>query len=283
MLQVVDRLSWAGLPDYPNEDSCGTAGDWAWVIDTSIFPGTRPVMHAASDARWLAEFASERLAALAPSAEDGRDLVRRVASDVRDAFLAVAPPERHDPVTWPLGAMTLVRRRSDVLDAWIFGDTTAYLRRPDGAVATVGEGPELRKAEMAVAARILKATGTTPATVAKSPEFRNWLGERRERQKERKELALLSLDPDAADRLRHESLPCPDGTAILLVSDGFSALVDLYGHMDAAGLMDAALAEGLEPLARKAREIETHVDPSGERYPRFKLSDDATGLLVRAV
>lgn len=283
MLQVVDRLSWAGLTDYPNEDACGAAGDWAWVIDTSIFPGTRPVMHEASDARWLADTATERLAALAPSAEDGPDLLRRVMGDLRDAFLAVAPPERHDPVTWPLGAMTLVRRKGDLLDAWTFGDTTAYLRRPDGSVATVGEGPELRKAEMAMAAAILKASGTTPRTVTKSPEFRTWLAERRERQKARNELALLSLDPAAADRLRHETLSCPSGSTILLVSDGLSALVDLYGHLDAAGLMEAALSGGLEPLARKAREIETQVDPSGERFPRFKESDDLTGLLVRVV
>jgi Protein phosphatase 2C len=283
MLQVVDRLSWAGLNDYPNEDSCGAAGDWAWVIDTSIFPGTKPVMHEASDARWMADFATERFTDLAPSAADGRELVRKVMQEVRDAFMAVAPPARHDPVTWPLGAMTLVHRRGDLLDAWTFGDTTAYLRRPDGWVATVGEGPELRKAEMAMAAEILKASGTTPRTVTKSPDFRDWLAARRERQKARRDLALLSLDPDAADRLRHETLPCPSGTTILLVSDGFSALVDLYGHVDAAGLMDIALTQGLEPLARAAREIETQIDPTGERYPRFKESDDTTGLLVRAV
>jgi hypothetical protein len=51
--------------------------------------------------------------------------------------------------------------------------------------------------------------------------------------------------------------------------------------MDAVGLVEAAFTQGLEPLARKAREIETQVDPTGERYPRFKESDDLTGLLVR--
>jgi hypothetical protein len=46
--------------------------------------------------------------------------------------------------------------------------------------------------------------------------------------------------------------------------------------------MEAALASGLEPLARLAREIKTERDPHGKLYPRFKLSDDTTALLLRA-
>ena len=45
MFTVLDRISRPGHPDKPNEDICGVSGDWAWVIDTSIFPGTAPVMH----------------------------------------------------------------------------------------------------------------------------------------------------------------------------------------------------------------------------------------------
>jgi hypothetical protein len=93
---------------------------------------------------------------------------------------------------------------------------------------------------------------------------------------------LLGLDPTAAARLRHESVPCSDGTVVLLASDGFAALVDLYQAMDATALVEAALRGGLEPLARRAREIETRADPDGRLYPRFKESDDATALLVRA-
>jgi hypothetical protein len=52
--------------------------------------------------------------------------------------------------------------------------------------------------------------------------------------------------------------------------------------MDAKELMTAALSSGLEPLALKAREIETRIDPDGRLYPRFKVSDDATALLVGA-
>ena len=282
MFTVLDRISWPGSPDRANEDACGASGDWAWVIDTSIFPGTEPVMGERSDAAWLAGFASRRLSDLAPNADDGPSLIRHVMEEARVAFLAVAPAERRDPVTWPVGAMTLVRRRNESLDVWSFADTTAFVRGPDGVVLTVGEAPGLRQFEAAKAAELLEASGATPKTITQTPVFQEWLAGRRQRQKAGRGLALLGLDPSAAERLRHEAVPCPNGTVLLLTSDGFSALVDLYGAIDAAAMMEAALTSGLEPLAQEARRIETEVDPGGKLYPRFKESDDTTALLLRA-
>jgi hypothetical protein len=284
MFTVLDRISWPGHPAKPNEDVCGVSGDWAWVIDTSIFPGTKPVMHAKSDATWLARFADERLSNLAPQAQDGAALLRHVMEEARTAYRAVAPAERHDDfVTWPLGAMTLVRRRGDLLDAWTFGDTTAYVRRPDGTVVTLGDAPGLRDAESSMAAELMRQAGSRPTAILDEPIFLSWLAERRERQRKSGiPAALLSFNPDAVDRLRHETAPCQDGTVILLASDGFSALVDLYRAMDAEAALEAALASGLEPLVKLAREIETERDPAGQLYPRFKASDDATAILLRA-
>jgi len=284
MFTVLDRISRPGHPDKPNEDICGVSGDWAWVIDTSIFPGTAPVMHARSDATWLARFADERLSNLAPQAENGATLLRHVMEEARTAYRAVAPTERHeDFITWPLGAMTLVRRRGDTLDVWTFGDTTAYVRQPDGAVQVMGDAPGLREAESAKAAELMGQAGSTPTAILDEPVFLAWLGERRESQRRSGvPAALLSFNPDAADRLRHETASCEEGTTILLASDGFSALVDLYQAMDARVLMQTALASGLEPLAKLAREIETERDPDGKLYPRFKQSDDTTAILLRA-
>jgi hypothetical protein len=282
MFTILDRISWPGSEDRANEDACGASGSWAWVIDTSIFPGTPAIMHEGSDAAWFAGFVSLRLSALAPQAQDGAVLTRQVMEEARAAFMAKAPEERHDFLTWPVGAMTLVRWSDGHLHVWTFADTTAFIRRPDGSVLTLGEAPGMRQFEVAAAERLLRASESTPATINRTPEFQSWLAERRQRQKQTRGASLLGLDPSAADRLRHETVPCEEGSNILLTSDGFSALVDLYGVMDASGLMEAALTSGLEPLACNARRIETQIDPDGKLYPRFKVSDDATALLVRA-
>ncbi len=283
MFGVIESLSWPGSPEKANEDACGTAGAFAWVIDTSIFPGTPAILHPSSDAAWFAGFANERLKLLAPTYDDGVALVGRVMSDARRAFDAAAPVERRDPVTWPVGAMTLVRRHSDRADVWSFADTTAYFLSPDGVAMTVGEGPELRRLEAAKAAELLMASGATPHGIGDTVVFQTWLRERRERLKNGRGAALLGLHPEAAAMMRHQSVECPSGTVVLLTSDGFSALVDLYGYADAAGILRSALQSGLEPLAREARRIETEVDPSGTLYPRFKESDDTTALLLKAL
>jgi hypothetical protein len=281
MFTVLDRISWPGSIDRANEDTCGSAGDWAWVIDTFIPPGTPAALHPQSDAAWLAGFVGERLAALAPDATDGPLLARRVMTEASDAFLAKAPPDRRDFMTWPAGAMTLLRGREGVLDIWTFGDTTAFVRQADGIVRTIGEAPELRVAESAKAAEFLEATGATPKTLLTTPVVRQWLKDRREQRRAGGGPPLLGLRPEAAESLRHDRADLVSGTVVLLTSDGFSALVDLYRHVDAKGLVERALSFGLESLVREARRIETEMDPDGGLFPRFKQSDDATALMVR--
>ena len=110
-------------------------------------------------------------------------------------FFQKAPPERGDFMTWPRGSHDARAPRPGRLDVWTFADTTAFVRRPGGAVVTVGDAPDLRQFEMAKAAELLKASGCTPKNVNESAQFRNWLAGRRERQKESGAMALLGLDP----------------------------------------------------------------------------------------
>jgi hypothetical protein len=90
----------------------------------------------------------------------------------------------------------------------------------------------------------------------------------------------FGLDPACAEHTRDWRLRLPRPAHLLLMSDGFSALVDRYQAYDAAGLVRAALDKGLQELARELRAIEA-ADAAGTRHPRFKVSDDATALLMR--
>ena len=67
---------------------------------------------------------------------------------------------------------------------------------------------------------------------------------------------------------------------VLIASDGFLALVSDYGAYDMQGLMAAVAEKGLAALGEELRAIEDH-DPLGEKFPRFKKSDDATAILLR--
>ena len=66
---------------------------------------------------------------------------------------------------------------------------------------------------------------------------------------------------------------------LLLASDGFLALASDYGAYDAAGLIAAAKTKGLAAMGAELRAIEDG-DANGDRFARFKKSDDATALLL---
>lgn len=284
-LERLDAISLPGSPERPNEDACGAAGAFAWVIDGAILPGTPPIMDAPSDATWLAQFASERFTALAPTTDDGARLILTVIEEARAAFLArieatgaEARRERH---TWPAAALTLVHVRPGAIESFTLADTIAYVRDGEGQTYTLGEAPEARRAESALAARIMRETGTDCETIRKHPAFLADQ-ERRRRALVESEPAIFGLHPDAVALADRGTLALDGTVSILLASDGFSALVELYRDTDAAGLMDAALADGLGPLAKRLRIIESELDPTGRLHPRFKRSDDATAILVRA-
>jgi hypothetical protein len=74
----------------------------------------------------------------------------------------------------------------------------------------------------------------------------------------------------------------PAGTRVLLMTDGFLALVSDYERYDVPSLLAAAESKGLAALGQELREIERN-DADGARYPRFKTHDDATALLFRVV
>jgi hypothetical protein len=73
-----------------------------------------------------------------------------------------------------------------------------------------------------------------------------------------------------------------EGARLLLATDGFLALVSDYGAYDAPGLMQAAMAKGLAALGEELRAIEKS-DAAGERFFRFKASDDATALMLQLI
>ncbi len=72
------------------------------------------------------------------------------------------------------------------------------------------------------------------------------------------------------------------GTVLLLATDGFLALASDYGVYSADSLMAAAQSKGLAALGEELRTIEAG-DAGGDKFPRFKKSDDATALLLQLI
>jgi hypothetical protein len=84
----------------------------------------------------------------------------------------------------------------------------------------------------------------------------------------------------AAAHVSRRVIKAAPGSTLLLATDGFLALASDYGAYSADSLMTAAQEKGLAALGEELRAIEAG-DSGGDKFPRFKKSDDATALLLR--
>ena len=76
-----------------------------------------------------------------------------------------------------------------------------------------------------------------------------------------------------------DRMPAANLRRVLLASDGYYRLVDHYNAMTDAGLIRCTQADGAAALLQELRAIEA-ADPLATTYPRLKICDDATALLI---
>ena len=91
---------------------------------------------------------------------------------------------------------------------------------------------------------------------------------------------VFADDPDVGRYAVVESIPAGDVDAILLATDGFGRLFDLFGVVAGPeALLDLAVREGLPELRRLLRRLEL-MPGSMRRHPRPSIQDDATAILM---
>lgn len=266
---LIQSLSLGGDSAVPNDDRAGHANRLAWVIDGATDLGPPGLVGARGGAAWLAMEADLALAAAAdaPLATIMASTADRLATRFAQAHTR-APESRWE---LPIAAMLAVRIDGDMLEAAWLGDCVGLLVS-GGQITRFGAQEESKEAEGAAAER-LAAHGA--GSKQRSPEVLDSLRASRERPNRR----ILGVEPESAAP-ETTRLPLAPGDEMLLMTDGFAALVDVYAELDALTLVAAARGEGLAALASRLRGIEAG-DSACTRYPRFKISDDATALWLR--
>jgi hypothetical protein len=88
-----------------------------------------------------------------------------------------------------------------------------------------------------------------------------------------------SADPQAASQAITGSLARKTLHRAVLLSDGASRLVDVFGLATWTELLALLDESGPAELLRRVRAAEA-ADPEGRRWPRTKSSDDATAIYL---
>ncbi|HKQ44313.1 MAG TPA: protein phosphatase 2C domain-containing protein [Rhizomicrobium sp.] len=278
--ELLDSLSLPGDPAKANEDAFGHGESAAVVIDGAT-PLGDGLMPGPSDAAWIAQFGARRLMAHLRDGKSARKALRAALADAQKSFEALRRHEPEEMWQMPCASMMLAVPDQEELECLWFGDCAALVQQEDKAVRVIGETFDKRAAEAQRAKAVAQEKNLSPASGIRRAEFIGTLRSSRNRINSGNQW-LFSPDAKAAGHVARRTMKAAPGSMLLLASDGFLALASDYGAYSADSLMTAAMSKGLAVLGAELRAIEAG-DSGGDKFPRFKKSDDATALLLRLV
>lgn len=273
---IVDQITSAS--GQVNEDTSGIGACSAWVIDGATGFSERRLTPGASDAAWYAQRLN--VAFTRHAADDNLTITQfltRAIQDVAAEFSSFATADLK-PEEIPLAALALVRVGKGQLEYAVLGDC-AVLLRYDGKVRLIND-PHVAAFDPMVAEKIraLHERGITDRQQLLShmiPEVNRI----RRMANQPGGFWIASLDPAAAEHAISGSVPLRGGASIMLATDGFLRMIEPFGKYNAGSLMAGARERGLGSLLEELRAAEAG-DETCLRFPRIKVRDDATAMLL---
>ncbi|MGW7603201.1 UTRA domain-containing protein [Streptomyces antimycoticus] len=176
----------------------------------------------------------------------------------------------------PASTAVMIRERDDVLEYLVLSDNVLVLDLGDNGIQTVTDKRVEEVASDEMRAALQGPTGT-PEHAARVSEL---VTVQRSLRNRPGGYWVAATDPAAADEAITGTVDLAKVRQAALLTDGASRLVDSFGALSWEQLLDLLRTEGPAALIARTREAEL-ADPVGERWPRFKRSDDASAAYVR--
>lgn len=271
-----------------NEDAYGlwpseSAPNAAWVLDGVTGINDRALLPGPSDAAWFVAQVQEelpnQLAAMPrrPIADLLTRLVDALAARQDAAWLSPAGADGRET---PAASFAFLRHMGDHIEVARLGDCLVLLETAGGDVRVLDD-PVLSVIEADIKARIMamRSQGIADATAILA-QMMPFLREVRRRRNLAGGYGVLAADRACLDLLQVDRFPAGELRHILLASDGYYRLVDIYGAMSDVELVRRTAQSGAERMLAELRAIEAK-DAQGALHPRLKMADDATALLLR--
>ncbi|MGQ0574467.1 MAG: protein phosphatase 2C domain-containing protein [Pseudonocardia sp.] len=256
-----------GKPGRENEDWAGATPTVIVLLDgLSSAPGAESPCHHGTP--WFVEQLGSQLLSIAGN--PAHSLRASLAIAIRD--VAALHPECEGNVDGaPSATVAALRMLSDnSADYLILADARIVIETNDGVRVITDERVE-QVAQEEKAAALRQRIG--------SNEQRQAVAELIATQKPLRNHPdgywIAAGDPVAARHALTGAVPGESIRRVVLMSDGASRIVDVFGMHTWAEALDVVDSHGPHELIRRVREVEA-TDPDGVRWPRYKMGDDAT-------
>ncbi|WP_346094395.1 hypothetical protein [Streptomyces olivaceiscleroticus] len=176
----------------------------------------------------------------------------------------------------PASTVVMIRERGDTLDYLVLSDNVLVLDLGPDGIKTITD-----KRVEEVAGKEMRAALEGPTgTAEQAARISALVSVQRRLRNHPDGYWVASTDPTAADQAITGTVEISNVRQAALLTDGASRLADSFGALTWAQLLDLLRTEGPAALIARTRKLEQD-DPTGERWPRFKCSDDATAAYVQ--
>jgi hypothetical protein len=279
-LRVVEKISVpAGVI---NDDRVGYAGNILWVIDGATDASANKLLPGESDATWLAEKFHRNFLEQAPAfGGELTVLVERTTEKVARDYMAERISDAPDRGYHPSAACLVASIRDGMAEILSLGDCQLFMAQP-GAKSQLCGVDRSRLGDRAAIERIRKAAKEQGLNWhAAHAQLHSRSAEFRQMMNKRGGYGVLSLDVPPPELIHREEIPIQPGTRLLLATDGFTRLYEIFGAYTENTLLEAAFERGLASLVAELRRLEDQ-DPDCTSAARIKKRDDATAILAIA-
>jgi hypothetical protein len=266
-----------------NEDRATASTRAAWILDGATGLSPQRLFPGPSDPAWFAATADALLARLTRASDGGMSLLRRLVAELHDACAAAAlVPLADTDIELPSASLAAAQLVGSEIELLMLGDCKLLLRQADGQVEAFDQSSVAPfDAKVVDALRAIQASGETELQNI-TPRLTPLIRENRRWKNRPGGYGVLTADPACLAFAETARRPAADVTHLLLATDGFYRLVDTYRMLTASELIQAVLERGLAPLHAELRRLEDS-DPECLAFPRLKVRDDATAVLVGVV
>ena len=282
----IEQISAGANPNSQHNDDHIAVFTCAGVTDIVVIDGGSSVAErdyideVRGDVTWFVHAFTDSLQKALVPGRDQPDCVRMAIADVRAQFRQLTTGRDVPLHAWPIAAMTWLRisYHDEAAHATLYclGDCKTLLYTANGPCIDLDPFVNPQEAVLQDVIARLTADGIEdPAS--RREQMLPMLRARRVSQNLAPAPGVLCLDPNGPFQARRHSVELTHDASVLVMTDGFYRLVDLYGLYTDSTLVEACITHGLKTQLDKLRNYEATCARTAARA--VKAADDASAAL----